>query len=78
MLKFVDKQPSLIFNRKRLFHATNRINDQIVVLGADVDAIEPVCKIARAKGLDAFGITEFDITMAINVSKFHLFYNLRS
>lgn len=38
MLKFVDKQPSLIFNRKRLFHATNRINDQIVVLGADVDA----------------------------------------
>lgn len=38
MLKFVDKQPSLIFNRKRLFYATNRINDQIVVLAADVDA----------------------------------------
>ena len=43
-----------------------------------VKGSEPVCKIARAKGLDAFGITEFDITMAINVSKFHLFYNLRS
>ncbi len=57
--------------------AANQINDQTVVLGADVDAIEPVCKIARAKGLDAFEITEFDITMAIDVSKFQLFYNLR-
>ena len=73
MLNFVDKKPSPIFARKRLlyllFNVANRINDQTVVLGADVDAIKLICKIARAKGLDAFVITEFGITTTIDVSE---------